>query len=248
MFKEGRVALVTGAAGGIGREIVKQLALQGVRIAAVDVKQEYLESVVDMVEEIGVEILSLPVDITSEEQCADAVEKIMDRWNRVDILVNCAGILLDKTIKNLTLEDWDKVQNVNVKGPLFFTKHLYQIMKEQKYGRIINISSPAWKGNFGQAAYGASKAALISLTKTTSLELVKYGVTANVVFPGLVKTAILSSLPEEMFEKFKKQMPTGRLCEPYDVARAVTFFADDDASYISGQLLYIEGGASTDLV
>lgn len=243
MFNDGRVALVTGAGGGIGREIALEFAKNGVKVTLLDMMEDRLQETEKLIAEVNGECLVIPSDITSKDECFNAVEKTIAKWGRLDILVNCAGILIDNTIKKITTENWEKVQSVNLKGPLFLTQAVYDLMKNQKYGRIINIASPAYLGSAGQGAYSASKGGLVSLTKTTCAELAKHGITANVVCPGLVATNITANMPQEVFDKIEQGLPMKRLCKPSDVAHAVKFFASDAAGYISGQVLMVIGGA-----
>lgn len=172
------------------------------------------------------------------------VDTVKERWGKVDILVNCAGILYDCTIKKLKEEMWDKVQRINLKGLLFCIQAVQRYMTEQKYGRIVTLSSGAYLGNFGQAAYSASKAGVVSLTKTAALEMAKYGITVNCVAPGLIETPMTSSLTQETSEKIAKSIPIGRIGKPEDVAHIILSLLDDDAGYTTGQIIHIDGGAT----
>lgn len=247
MFEKGRVAFVTGAGGGIGREIVLGFAREGVRVAAVDTSVERLEETVSAVKALGREVLALGASVSEKEACERAVGDTVAKWGRLDILVNCAGVMINETIRKVTQEHWDLTQDVNVKGPLYLTQAVFDQMKTQQYGRIVNICSPAYKGGFGQTSYSASKGALMSMTMVTALEMAKYGVTANAVLPGLVSSNITSNMKPEMFEDIGKRQPMGRICKPEDVAYAVRCFAADEAEYISGQMLMVTGAGTTAL-
>lgn len=244
MFAEGRTAVVTGAGGSIGREISLQLAAGGVRVMLVDLDEAKAQETAALIKERNVDCLVAVRDISKKDECEAVVKTAVDTWGRLDIIVNLAGIMRNASIKKITEEDWDATQKINLKGPMLLTQAAYDVMKAQHYGRIINIASPAYHGAAGQGAYAASKAGLVSYTMVTALEMARHGVTANVVCPGMVRTALTANVPEDFMEKITKSQPMGRLCLPSDVANCVVFFASDEAEYVSGQILTTSGGAS----
>lgn len=245
MFAKGRVALVTGAGGVIGREVALGFLREGVNVAAVDMSAERLEETVADAKELSGSIMTFKINVANKNECMKLVESIVAEYGRVDILANVAGVMINETIRNVTEEHWDLTQEVNVKGPLYLTQAVFEHMKAQKYGRIINVCSPAYKGGFGQMSYSASKGALMSMTMVTAQEMAKYGVTANAVLPGLVSSNITANMKPEMFESIAARQPMGRICKASDVAYAIRCFAADEAEYISGQMLMVTGAGTT---
>ena len=239
-----RVALVTGSGRGIGEGIVKKLAENGAKIVVNDVDQENIDRVVEEIRAAGGDAIGIKADITQKAQVQDMFKKVVDHFGRIDILVNNAGIAKDKSILKLTEEDWDSVINVNLKGTFLCCQAAIAYMREQKYGRIINISSRAWLGWPGQANYSASKGGVVSLTRTLALEQAKYKITVNCIAPGIIKTPLFDSLPENAKENLLKVQPTGTIGDPADIAYGVLFFASDDSSYVTGQVIFICGGKS----
>lgn len=244
MFAEGRVALVTGAGGVIGREICLQFAKNGVHVLLFDISDVALQKTTDALAEQNASYCTFAGDVKNKEDCKKAVALAVETWGQLDILVNLAGIMKNQSIKKLDANTWDQTMDINLKGPMFLMQAAYAPMTQKKYGRIINIASPAYHGAIGQAAYAASKAGLVALTMTAALEFASKGITCNVVCPGMVRSAITKDVPADFMDMIVKKQPTGRLCEGSDVASAVMFFASDNSEYYSGQILEASGGAS----
>ena len=239
-----RVALITGSGSGIGEGIVKAMAERGAKVVVNDVVQDKIDRVVGEIKAAGGEVMGIKSDITKKAEVEDMFKRVVDTYGRIDILVNNAGIARDKGLLKLTEEDWDVVLDVNLKAVFLCAQEAVKYMREQNHGRIINIASRAWLGWPTQANYAASKGGMVSFTRTLALELAKRGITVNCVPPGLVNTPLWMALPEKIRENLTKIQPTGTIGKVYDIARTVIFFASDEASYITGQVLYVCGGKS----
>jgi NAD(P)-dependent dehydrogenase (short-subunit alcohol dehydrogenase family) len=241
---ENRVVLVTGSGSGIGEGIVKRFAENGAKVIVNDLDQSKIDRVVSDIQEEEGEATGVIADITRKNEVDDLFKNVHDKYGRIDILVNNAGIGRDKSIRKMTEEDWDTVLNVNLKGVFLCSKAAADYMIEQKYGRMINISSRAWLGWYGQTNYAASKGGVVSLTRTLAIELGKHNITANCIAPGLIETPLLMGAPQETRDRLMKAQPTGKIGSPDDIARAVLFFGANEARYITGQVMYVCGGKS----
>jgi NAD(P)-dependent dehydrogenase (short-subunit alcohol dehydrogenase family) len=241
---KGRVALITGSGSGIGKGTAKAMAERGAKVVVNDIVQDKIDEVVGEINVAGGEAMGIKSDITNKADVENMFKKVVDAYGRIDILVNNAGIARDKGLLKLTEEDWDIVLDVNLKAVFLCTQQAVTYMREQNYGRIINIASRAWLGWPTQANYAASKGGMVSFTRTLALELAKRGITVNCVPPGLINTPLWMSVPEKIRENLLKIQPTGTIGDVYDIARTVIFFASDEASYITGQVLYVCGGKS----
>jgi len=239
----GRVALVTGASRGIGRAIAVELARCGANIALnfrSDGKQA--ENAADEIRELGVECLLVQGDVAKKGEAARIVKEVLDKWQRLDILVNNAGITRDRSMRKMTEDDWAAVINVNLNGTFYCTSAAVPAMVNQRYGRIINISSVVGQmGAFGQANYSASKGGIIAFTKTLALEMAKFNVTANAIAPGFTSTEMVDAIPEEIAAQIKAKIPLGRFASPDEIAKAAVFLAAE-GDYITGQELNVNGG------
>ena len=240
---ENKIALVTGAARGIGQAIALQLAADGADLALCDVKAEWLEDTAAKVKALGRRAESYAMDVANGAAVGEAVAKVLADFGRIDVLVNNAGITRDTLLMRMSEEDWDAVLDINLKGAFLVTKAVVKPMMKQRSGAIVNIASVVGiMGNPGQANYTASKAGLIALTKTTAKELGSRNVRVNAVAPGFIRTAMTDKLSEPAKEAMLRNVPLGRPGEPEDVAKAVAFLASDNAAYVNGQTLAVCGG------
>jgi 3-oxoacyl-[acyl-carrier protein] reductase len=243
MSLNGKIALVTGAAQGIGRDIALALATDGADVAICDVNLEAAQKTAGDIEAKGRKSLALKANVAASADVTAMIDQVVEKFGRIDILVNNAGITRDGLILRMKDEDWDLVLSINLKGAFLCTKAALRYMSKQRGGTIINIASIVGAmGNAGQANYVASKAGLIGLTKTIAREYANRGITANAVAPGFIDTAMTQALSENVRTELAKQIPLGKLGTPEDVANAVRFLASPWASYISGQVIHVNGG------
>ena len=243
MRLQGRVAVVTGAAQGIGRAIAEALARNGADVAVADLDAGRSQETVAAVQQLGRRALNVKVNVADWNDAKAMVDQVIKEWGKIDILVNNAGITRDGLLLRMKEEDWNLVLQVNLNGTFHCTKAVLQPMTKQRYGRIVNIASIVGvMGNVGQANYAASKAAVIGFTKTVAREYASRAVTVNAVAPGFIDTAMTQGLSSDVKEVLQKQIPLGRLGQPGDIAAAVLFLASDEAAYITGQVLHVNGG------
>ncbi|MCX7825169.1 MAG: 3-oxoacyl-[acyl-carrier-protein] reductase [Verrucomicrobiae bacterium] len=238
-----QIALVTGAGRGIGQAIASKLAGAGADIAAVDLKVEFCAETCEKVRALGRRAWAYGADVSKAAAVDETVEKVLADCGRVDILVNNAGITKDTLLMRMSEADWDAVLSINLKGTFLFTKALTRSFVKQRSGRIINIASViGLVGNAGQCNYAASKAGVIGLTKSVARELASRGITCNAIAPGFIETSMTAVLGDDVRQKLLAQIPLGRLGSPDDVANAALFLASDQAAYITGQVLTVDGG------
>lgn len=236
----GRTAIITGGAGGLGRAMAHRFAGEGARVVVADLDLDAAEA---LAAELPGDALAIRTDITVPEQVERLIATTVEATGSVDVLVNNAGVTRDASIRKMTLEEWDLVQNVHLRGAFVATKAAAEVMREQRSGAIVNISSLSGKvGNFGQANYSTAKAGLVGLTKVTAKEYARFNVRANAVQPGLIRTAMTEALAPDIWERKMAEIPMGRAGEPDEVAKVVLFLASDLSSYMTGAVLEIGGG------
>ena len=237
---EGKVAIITGAAQGIGKVTAKRFIEEGATVYAWDINAEKGDQ---LSEELGAKAHFQKVNTTVLEEIEHAVAHIIDKSDRIDILINNAGITRDASLKKMSPEQWQQVIDVNLTGVFYCTKVVAAQMSAQKYGRICNASSVVGLyGNFGQTNYVATKAGLIGMTKTWARELGRKGVTVNAVAPGFIATDMIETVPQEILDQFKSRTPLQRLGQPEDIANAYVFLSSDQASFITGTVISVDGG------
>jgi len=243
MALAGKVAIVTGAAQGIGRAIAETLARHGADIVVADLDPGRSQDTVEAVSKLGRRALNVKVNVADWDDVKSMTDQVLKDWGKIDILVNNAGVTRDGLLVRMKEEDWNLVLQVNLNGTFHCTKAVLQAMSKQRSGRIVNIASIVGAiGNAGQANYAASKAAVIGLTKSVAREYASRMITVNAVAPGFIDTAMTHGLPPEVKETLQKQIPLGRLGQPSDVAEAVRFLVSEEAGYITGQVLHVNGG------
>lgn len=240
---EGRIAVVTGAARGIGQAIALELARRGADLALCDLKAEWLEETAGLATELGRTVKCYSTDVSIGDQVQDTVKAIVGDFGRLDILVNNAGITKDGFLARMTEADWDAVLDINLKGTFLFTKAASKPMMKQRSGSVVNVASIIGLiGNAGQCNYAASKAGVIAFSKSSARELARRNIRVNAVAPGFIRTKMTEELPEEVRDTMLANIPSNRFGEPEDVARVVAFLAGDEAAYVTGQVLAVCGG------
>jgi 3-oxoacyl-[acyl-carrier protein] reductase len=247
-----RVAIVTGAARGIGAAIALRLAADGMSVGVVDLDEQGSARTVKEIVENGGRAIPIGADVADERAANNSVEQTATEFGAVSVLVNSAGIIRDNLIFRMSTADWDAVMDVHLRGAFLMTRAAQTHMTQAKWGRIVNISSTSALGNRGQANYAAAKAGLIGFTKTLALELGKFGVTANAIAPGFIETDMTAATAARQgldFDEWKasiaRDIPLGRIGQPEDVAAVASFLCSEDAGYVSGQVIYVNGGTKS---
>jgi 3-oxoacyl-[acyl-carrier protein] reductase len=241
---QGRVAVVTGGARGIGRAIAELFAKRGANVVIADLQADLAEATShEIAQSTGMDTLSIAVDVSNYASAKEMIDKAISKFDHVDILVNNAGITRDTLIMRMEEDDWDVVLDVNLKGVFNCSKAVIRSMVKQRYGKIVNISSVSGQiGQIGQTNYSASKAGIIGFTKALAREVASRNINVNAVAPGIIPTALTNVLPEELKKTILEATPLGRMGKPEEIAYAVAFLASDEASYITGQVLAVDGG------
>lgn len=238
----GKVAIVTGAARGIGKGIADKLASLGAHVIVSDYNEEGAKKAAEDIKSKGFSAEAYTCNVADKDESKQLVEEVVKKHGKLDILVNNAGINRDAMLHKMTHEQWDEVIAVNLTGVFNMMQPASKIMREQEYGRIINISSASWLGNIGQANYAAAKAGVVGITKTAARELAKKNVTVNAICPGFIDTDMTRGVPEKVWDIMVSKIPMGKPGKPEDVANCIAFLASDQASYITGEVINVGGG------
>ena len=239
-----KVAIITGASGGIGEVTAKRFAAEGAKVVLVDLNKDAVDRSVEEVKNYGEDIIGLQVDVTNREQVEELMNETLARFGRIDVVINNAGITQDAQLVKMSEEQWDRVIAVNLKGVFNVGQSAAKVMIEQKSGVILNASSVVGLyGNFGQTNYAATKFGVNGLTKTWARELGKYGIRVNAIAPGFIATPMTEKMPEKVLEMLKNKSPLKRMGTPEDIASGYAYLASDEASFITGAVISIDGGA-----
>ncbi|HPE11699.1 MAG: 3-oxoacyl-ACP reductase FabG [Actinobacteria bacterium] len=244
-----RVAVVTGGARGIGAAVAHRLAEDGMAVAVLDLDEKACGPVVDQIQAAGGRALAIGANVADEAEVGAAVDRIAEEFGAPTVLVNNAGIIRDNMLHKMSVDDWDAVMNVHLRGAFLMSRALQPYMREAEWGRIVNLSSTSALGNRGQANYSAAKAGMQGLTKTLAIELGRFNVTANAIAPGFIQTDMTAATAERIglaFDEFvtmaAQQIPVGRVGQPEDIAHTVSFLVSEGAGFVSGQVIYVAGG------
>ena len=240
----GRIALVTGAGRGLGAAIATQLAALGATVIVNDINEENARQTSQRITESGGQSFISGHDVSNFQQARSLIQDISASHGTLDILVNNAGIIRDGMLHKLGEDAFDQVIAVNLKSVFNLTQGASKVMREKKYGRIVNVSSTSRFGNLGQANYAAAKAGVVGLTRTSALELARYGVTVNAIAPGVIDTDMSRQIPDDIKEKIVRRIPLGRVGESAEVGHLVAFLSSDASKYVTGQVIQIDGGFS----
>ncbi|MCM3691221.1 SDR family NAD(P)-dependent oxidoreductase [Neobacillus niacini] len=246
---DGRVAIITGGSRGIGYEVASKFAEEGAKVAIFDINESELAKAANTLTEKGYDVTPFVANVTKVEEVEGAVDAVKQQYGRVDILINNAGVTRDNLLFKMTDNDWNTVIDVHLKGAFYCARAVQKYMVENKYGRIVNLSSIAALGNRGQTNYSTAKAGLQGFTKTLAIELGKFGITANAIAPGFIETEMTKATAERLgipFDEFinasAAEIPVRRVGQPSDIAHTAAFLCDEASSFVSGQVIYVAGG------
>jgi 3-oxoacyl-[acyl-carrier protein] reductase len=248
---EGRVALVTGAGRGIGAEVARQFARAGARVGVLDLTEKQAADTVAEITAAGGQAIALGADVADGDLADRAVARVAEEFGGLDIVVNNAGVTRDNLLFKMTADDWDTVMNVHLRGAFLITRAAQRIMVERRYGRIVNLSSTSALGNRGQANYSSAKAGLQGFTRTVAIELGPFGITVNAIAPGYIDTPMTRATADRLGVSAEDRqatvaagLPMRRVGQPGDIANAALFFAAEESGFVTGQVLYVDGGRS----
>lgn len=239
-----KIAIITGAGRGLGEATAVRLARDGADIVVNDLNDESARATAKIIEGLGRKALISTHDVSKYDQAHALTSEVQTKFGRIDILVNNAGILRDSMLHKMTETQWDEVISVNLKGPFNMGQACAKVMITQKYGKILNLASVAWLGNIGQSNYSAAKAGVVGLTRTWAAELARHNINVNAIAPGLIETKMTAQIPAEVKEKFLARIPMHRMGKPEEIGSLISFLVSDQAAYITGQTLQIDGGLS----
>ena len=242
MMLKDQAALVTGAGAGIGQATARLLAENGAAVMVADWNEDAAKATAAAIVKAGGKAQPLKCDVSRPSEARHAADQTVRAFGRIDILINNAGITRDSSALKMTPEQWEQVLGVNLSGVFYCSQAAAAHMRERGYGRIVSASSVSAFGNFGQANYSATKAALVGLTRTLAIEWGRYGITVNAIAPGFIKTSMTDAIPQEQREAAARRIPMGRVGEPYDIARLYLFLAAPESSFITGALIVADGG------
>jgi 3-oxoacyl-[acyl-carrier protein] reductase len=237
-----QAALVTGGGAGIGQATARLLAEHGAAVMVADWNEDGAKATAAAIVKAGGKAAHVKADVSRQAEARNAVDKTVEAFGRIDVLINNAGITRDSSALKMTPEQWDQVIGVNLSGVFYCSQAAAAQMRERNYGRIVNASSISGFGNFGQSNYSATKAGLVGMTRTMAIEWGRYGITVNAIAPGFIKTTMTDAIPQEQREAAARRIPVGRVGEPYDIARVYVFLASPESSFINGALLVVDGG------
>jgi NAD(P)-dependent dehydrogenase (short-subunit alcohol dehydrogenase family) len=242
-FKD-KIAIITGAASGLGEKIALTLSEEGSKVVLTDINETDLQALRIKIETEGGKVIAVPTDVSKSQEVNRMVENTIEAFGKIDILVNCAGIARDAYLGKMTDEAWNEVITVNLSGTFYCCRAVIPHMMAERTGKIINISSAAYLGNIGIANYGASKAGVLSLTRILALEAARFGINVNAIAPGVIDTPMSRKYPEQIRKRLIGSIPIEKAGLPQDIANAVIFLSSEQASYITGQTLFVDGGMS----
>jgi 3-oxoacyl-[acyl-carrier protein] reductase/2-hydroxycyclohexanecarboxyl-CoA dehydrogenase len=242
MKLQGKIAIVTGSGRGLGKGIAQKLAQEGAIVVISDMDAALTAATADEIIKAGGQAVPFVSNIADRKSVDELFAFVVGQYGKVDIVVNNAGINRDAMLHKMTIEQWDQVIAVNLTGTFHMTQNAANQMRDQEFGRIINIASASWLGNLGQANYAASKAGVVGLTKTAARELAKKNVTVNAICPGFIETDMTRGVPEKVWDIMVGKIPMGRAGQPTDVANLVAFLASDEAAYITAEVINVGGG------
>ncbi len=243
MRLEGKIAVVTGAAQGIGAAIATRLASEGAKVALLDLDYEKVQKVAASIDETLTNVKGLVCNVADEASVMEVMEAIEKEYGQIDILINNAGITKDGMFHKMSTEQWKKVMDVNLDGIYYCTRAVIEGMRARKYGKIVNLASVSAFGNMGQTNYGASKAAVIGFTKCLAKESARANITVNCIAPSYINTEMLQAVPQEVMDKFIAAIPSNRLGTPEELASVAAFLASDDSSFVTGECIVVSGGS-----
>lgn len=240
---DGKVAVVTGAAQGIGEAIARRLYEEGAMVVLLDINEGKVKTVAGRIDESGKNAVGIACNVADQTMTSGVMERIRQEYGVIDILINNAGITMDVMFHKMTSEQWNQVLDVNLNGMFNCTREVIQGMREQKYGKIVNLASVSAFGNIGQTNYGTSKAAVIGFTKCLAKESARANITVNAIAPSYINTEMLQAVPEEVMQKFIEAIPSNRLGTPQELAAVAAFLCSDDSSFVTGECVVVSGGS-----